>query len=73
MKNQSSTGNPSTFQELASFLTVLNGGKSSTAPFLKKPEFSERVIFNLEKQFSRLEPQPVLYRLVKRQLSLNFS
>lgn len=50
MKNQAPTGNPSTFQEWASFMSVLNGSKHSDKPLLKKTESSYRLVFNLEKQ-----------------------
>ncbi|MCC6371614.1 MAG: hypothetical protein IT236_11465 [Bacteroidia bacterium] len=73
MKNQATTGNPSTFQELASFLNVLNSNKSSGSPLLKKAESPERIVMHLEKQFSQSQSDAVFYRLVKRQLSLNFS
>jgi hypothetical protein len=73
MKNQESIGDPSTFQELASFLNVLNGNKSSASPLLKKADSPDRIIMHLEKQFSKAQNEPVFYRLVKRQLALNFS
>jgi hypothetical protein len=51
MKNQETNGNPSTFQELASFLNVLNGNKNSDKPLLKKSESPSRMVYHLEKQF----------------------
>ncbi len=50
MKNQALSGNPSTFQEWASFLSVLNGSKNSDKPLLKKTESPYRMVFHLEKQ-----------------------
>lgn len=73
MNNQANTGNSSKFQELASFLNKLNSSKSSPAPLLKKAESPERIIMHLEEQFAKPQSDVVFYRLVKRQLSLNFS
>ena len=74
MNNQVNTGNStSKFQELASFLNKLNSSKSSASPLLKKAESPDRIIMNLEEQFSKPQNDVVFYRLIKRQLSLNFS
>jgi hypothetical protein len=74
MKNQSAVNNPSTLQEWASFFTVLNANKNSDKPLLKKAESPSRLITHLEKEFSKVQQQPIFRRLGKhRQLSLNFS
>lgn len=52
MKNQASNGNPSTFQELASFLNVLNGSKNTSQPLLKKPEAPGKMLYRLERQLA---------------------
>ena len=73
MNNQANTVNSSRFQELASFLNKLNSSKTSSAPLLTKAESPERIIMHLEEQFAKPQNDVVFYRLVKRQLSLNFS
>lgn len=50
MKNQVSSGNPSTFQELISFRNILSGSKYSEKPLLKKTESTLRLVYHLEKQ-----------------------
>jgi hypothetical protein len=72
MQNQILKNNSSTFQELVQFLNVLNGNKATSSSFLKKGDSSERIVVNLERQFSRIQTQPVFYKLQKRQLSLSF-
>jgi hypothetical protein len=52
MKNQASNVNPSTFQELASFLNALNGSKSSDRPLLAKTASPDRMVSRLEQQFA---------------------
>lgn len=74
MNTYSSSRHSSTFQELANFLTVLNGNKNSKDPLLKKVDSSSRVIISLERQFSKIHQEPVFRRLGKhRQLALNFA
>ena len=75
MKNQVTSGNgTSTLQEWANFLSVLNGNKNQGAPLLKKTESAQRIVMHLEKQFSKVEQQPVFRRLGKHtQLVLHFS
>ena len=74
MERQQSSVNPSTLQEWASFLTVLNGSKHSASPLLKKAERPDRIVMHLEKQFSHVEQQPIFRRLGRHtQLVLHFS
>jgi hypothetical protein len=52
MKNGSNTTQPSTLQELAGFLTVLNGNKVSGKPLLSKAEgCPDNLIYHLNKRF----------------------
>jgi hypothetical protein len=74
MKNQVSSVDPSTLQEWASFLSVLNGNKNTGTPLLKKAKSPERIVMHLEKQFSKVQQQPIFRRLGKHtQLVLHFS
>lgn len=52
MKNQASNGNPSTFQELASFLNTLNGSKHKGQPLLKKSDNQGKMLHRLEQQLA---------------------
>jgi hypothetical protein len=74
MATQVSSGNPSTLQEWASFLTVLNGNKEQGSPLLKKSDSAQRMVMHLEKQFSKVEHPAIFRRLGKHtQLVLHFS
>lgn len=74
MNTQSVSSNPSTLQEWASFLNVLNGSKDQHTPLLKKAEGAQRIVMHLEKQFSKVEQQPIFRRLGRHtQLVLHFS
>ena len=74
MNTQVSSANPSTLQEWASFLNVLNGNKNQSTPLLKKSDSAQRIVMHLEKQFSKVETQPIFRRLGKHtQLVLTFS
>lgn len=74
MQTQATAANPSTLQEWASFLTVLNGDKNQTNPLLKKTDSAQRIVMHLEKQFSKVEQQPIFRRLGRHtQLVLHFS
>lgn len=74
MSTLSLSNRQSTFQELANFLTVLNGNKNSKESLLKRADSSSRVILSLERQFSKTHQEPVFRRLGKhRQLALNFA
>jgi hypothetical protein len=74
MQSQPTTANPSTLQEWASFLTVLNGSKNEANPLLKKSDSAQRIVMHLEKQFSKVEQQPIFRRLGRHtQLVLHFS
>ncbi len=75
MKNHLAAGNnTSTLQEWAHFLNVLNNSKNSDAPILKSAESPLRIVMHLEKQFSKIQQEPIFRRLGKhRQLTLNFS
>jgi hypothetical protein len=76
MKNQVLSANPSTstLQEWASFLNVLNGNKNEKGALLKKAESPDRIVMHLEKQFSKIQQEPVFRRLGKhKQLALHFS
>ena len=56
----------STLQEWASFLSVLNSAKNTSAPLLKKAESADRIVMHLEKQFSNT-PQQAIFRRLGRQ------
>ena len=74
MSTQASSANPSTLQEWASFLNVLNGNKNQTSPLLKKADSAQRIVMHLEKQFSKVEQPPIFRRLGRHtQLVLHFS
>ncbi|WP_317899069.1 hypothetical protein [Aurantibacillus circumpalustris] len=74
MNAQVASSNSSTLQEWASFLNVLNGNKDQHTPLLKKAESAQRIVMHLEKQFSKVETQPIFRRLGKHtQLVLTFS
>jgi len=74
MKSQAASGNPSTLQEWASFLSVLNSNKNQSVPLLKKTDSAQRIVMHLEKQFSKVEQQPIFRRLGRHtQLVLHFS
>jgi hypothetical protein len=74
MKNHVSPSNPSTLQEWANFLNVLNGNKNQGSPLLQKAQSAQRIVMHLEKQFSKVEQQPVFRRLGRHtQLVLHFS
>lgn len=74
MKTQVSSASPSTLQEWASFLNVLNNNKGQGEPLLKKAESAHRIVMHLEKQFSKVEQPAIFRRLGKHtQLVLQFS
>lgn len=66
---------PSTLQEWASFLSVLNNNKNSEKPFFQQTNSATRIVTHLEKHFSKVqESQPIFRRLGKHtQLVLHFS
>jgi hypothetical protein len=69
-----STNHPSTLQEWASFLNLLNGKTSPGAPLLKSSGASaERLVMHLEKQVPSPEPPAIFRRLGRHtQLVLQF-
>lgn len=74
MKSNLSSANPSTLQEWAMFLNVLNSKGNSNTPLLRNVESSNRIVVHLEKQFSKIEQPAIFRRLGKHtQLVLNFS
>jgi len=64
----------STFQELANFLTELNGKKNNDQPLLRKGASAQLLAMHLEKMLPKT-PQPIIFRRLgkHRQLALNFS
>jgi hypothetical protein len=52
MKNQAH-GSPSTLQEWANFLTVLNGSKNTDKPLLKKAATPSRLVHHLDQQLPK--------------------
>lgn len=75
MRNQVASGNTPKLQEWADFFSVLNGNKNNGRPLLKEAQTPARIILNLEREFSRMQQQPPVFRRLgkHRQLSLNFS
>jgi hypothetical protein len=53
MKNQTAIGTTSTLREWTSFLTILNGSKNPDKPLLKKTDSPSRLVYRLERQFSK--------------------
>ena len=74
MKTQLSSGNTSTLQEWADFLSVLNSGKKSASDLLQKSPSPDKLLMHLDKTFSRM-PQPQIFRRLGKhtQLVLQFS
>jgi hypothetical protein len=68
------SNNPSTLQEWASFLNILNGNKKEDKPLLRKTDSAQRIVMHLEKQLPKTEPPAIFRRLGKHtQMVLHFS
>ena len=74
MTNPQPISDGSTFQELANFLTALNGKKNNDQPLLRNGASPQLLAMHLEKMLPKT-PQPIIFRRLgkHRQLTLNFS
>ena len=75
MNNQAASGTTPKLQEWADFFSVLNGNKNPGKPLLKEAQSPARIISNLEKELSKMQQQPTIFRRLgrHRQLALHFS
>lgn len=75
MKAFLTSENPSTLQEWANFLTVLNTPQYKEKPLLQGANSSARIVSHLEKHFSKNQVSPVVFRRLGKhtQLVLQFS